>query len=95
MLRCVSAHLAVTPLRRTPVSEGRPLSRSKPVVRSTSLKLPSAISAQFGVSLSAVRKAMSNGRLPYTVAHGANSIVQLIDPSDAAKLWKEVHGDRD
>lgn len=71
------------------------MSRSKPVVRSTELKLPSAISVQFGVSLSAVRKAMSTGRLPYTEAHGANNIVQLINPSDAAKLWTEVTRERD
>lgn len=51
------------------------------------LKLPSAIAVQFGISVSAVRKAMSDGRLPYSIADGANSRVLLIDPSDAAKIW--------
>ena len=64
------------------------------MVRSTPLKLPSAIARQFGVSLSAVRKAMSTGRLPYVEVSGASNVVHLIDPEDAAKLWKAVsHGD--
>ena len=64
--------------------------RQPPKVRLTPLKLPSAISAQFGVSISAVRKAMSTGRLPYYEAQGSTRSVFLIDPDDAAKLWTEV-----
>ena len=58
-----------------------------PVVTTLKLQLPSAVAAEFGVSLSAVRKAMSTGRLPYYHANGATRPICLIDPDDAAKLW--------
>lgn len=51
------------------------------------LRLPSAIAEQFGVSVSAVRKAMFDGRLPYSIAVGATSRVFLVHPDDAAQLW--------
>jgi hypothetical protein len=51
------------------------------------LRLPSAIAAEFGVSATAVRTAMHDGRLRYYIAWGATSATHLIDPEDAAKLW--------
>lgn len=50
-------------------------------------KLPSGIAKQFGVSVSAVRKAISEGRLPYYTVSGATRNTYLIDPNDAAELW--------
>lgn len=61
-----------------------------PVVTTLKLKLPSAIAEQFGVSLSAVRKAMATGRLPYFHANGATRPISLIDPDDAARLWSDT-----
>lgn len=50
-------------------------------------KLPSGIAEQFGVSVSAVRKAIAQGRLPYYTVSGASRDTYLIDPDDAAELW--------
>ena len=50
-------------------------------------KLPSGIAEQFGVSISAVRKALTSGRLPYYTVSGSSRDTYLIDPEDAEKLW--------
>lgn len=56
-------------------------------------KLPSGIAEQFGVSVSGVRKAIADGRLPYYTVSGASRDTYLIDPSDAEKLWGGVKED--
>lgn len=58
-------------------------------------KLPSGIAEQFGVSVSAVRKAMVDGRLRYYTVAGSSRSTYLIDPDDAAALWGKGDADDD
>jgi len=65
---------------------GRPSESAEPP-EVLPLRLPSAIAAEFGVSATAVRTAMHDGRLRYYLVWGATSPTHLVDPEDAAKVW--------